>query len=645
VNPREETNILVRVYFPNDYTGRDEPYTVDEEHKGVFDYSRGRATMYYLFSWGYEMMEGKSSSVVNVSTREMDENATNISCKNTNKKTFKLKNGTDVDAIATFASLMYKTDMMHNPNFKDAYNYIIDIKDAEAQSQKKTTKIPGREMLLPRWGYPRLVYHWDLTAFSLNDIKKADKGGDALYSWYDFYIFSDPYFSYIDEQKIIVDIFKNAKKIRILGNASARDVGDNMKLALNRAQTLAFYIEEALGINVFGDEDKYTVGVGDSNFGVDEACSSTENSKKGRFAYIEIVTDVTETKPLNEAEIIAAEQQFKTESDNYIKAKNEFKPTTLTAKYIGRYDEEMEFYNYLDTNVDLTYSNIKDKYNHHIPCFWSLTPEGLNARLTFLHQCTRQGPTIGASDMSVDTNNPTNLSFGRPPVCILRIGDFIQSRIYIESLSLDYKNGNGLSWDLNPEGIGPQPMTANVSINFKFMGGQDLSGAISRLQNAVTFNYYANTGVYDDRSDSNYYFINPADGKEKLTGRPNTGFDSTEYLFNPTISIKSGANAEKVIGSYKNGLDYNGYIRNTETQDFVDKAEEIKKNSIMPELTSTSKPQLSDVIIRPPGQQEQQVPTIQTNEVTVKSRDPEGSIREFEYDPKSDAPLLMKGWF
>ena len=44
-------------------------------------------------------------------------------------------------------------------------------------------------------------------------------------------------------------------------------------------------------------------------------------------------------------------------------------------------------------------------------------------------------------------------------------------------------------------------MYADVNINFRFIGGSDLSGPIEKLQNAVSFNYYSNTSVYDRRSD------------------------------------------------------------------------------------------------------------------------------------------------
>ena len=54
---------------------------------------------------------------------------------------------------------------------------------------------------------------------------------------------------------------------------------------------------------------------------------------------------------------------------------------------------------------------------------------------------------------------------------------------------------------INTEGIGIQPMMANITIGFKFLGGSDLSGPISRLQNAVSYNFFANTSVYDRHAD------------------------------------------------------------------------------------------------------------------------------------------------
>ena len=82
----------------------------------------------------------------------------------------------------------------------------------------------------------------------------------------------------------------------------------------------------------------------------------------------------------------------------------------------------------------------------------------------------------------------------------MRIGDFYNTKIIIESISISYDE---TQWDLNDEGIGIMPMIAKVDINFHFIGGSDLSGPISRLQNAVSFNYYANSAVYDNNAKKN----------------------------------------------------------------------------------------------------------------------------------------------
>jgi hypothetical protein len=111
----------------------------------------------------------------------------------------------------------------------------------------------------------------------------------------------------------------------------------------------------------------------------------------------------------------------------------------------------------------------------------------------------RQGSSVYNSG---DNIKPDNLSFGRPPVLILRIGDFIHSKIIAKSLSINYSNGSNIQWDLNPEGIGVQPMMAEVSMSIEIIGGQSLQGPINRLQNAMSYNFYANTEMYDPRADS-----------------------------------------------------------------------------------------------------------------------------------------------
>jgi hypothetical protein len=134
----------------------------------------------------------------------------------------------------------------------------------------------------------------------------------------------------------------------------------------------------------------------------------------------------------------------------------------------------------LEQEDKFAYDTVKEKIKYFHPGFHSMTPEGFNSRLNFLHQCTRQGTTTNSD------GNPDNLAFGRPPVCILRLGDFYHTKIIIDSLTIDY---DPLVWDLNPEGVGVQPMIANVTIGFSFIGGSSLKGPINRLQNAVLVKY------------------------------------------------------------------------------------------------------------------------------------------------------------
>ena len=185
-----------------------------------------------------------------------------------------------------------------------------------------------------------------------------------------------------------------------------------------------------------------------------------------------------------------------------------------------RYEGEAQFFELLELKNPFLHHKIREKVKYFDPAFHSISPEGFNARLTFLQQCCRQGPTNGATDSGAE-NTATNLAFGRPPVCILRIGDFFYTKIIIEGVTIDY-NSNGLQWDLNPEGIGVMPMMADVTIRFNFIGGSSLAGPISRLQNALSFNMYANTEVYDDRAELAEY-------------NPDTGEITKLAPFNPSV--------------------------------------------------------------------------------------------------------------
>jgi hypothetical protein len=123
---------------------------------------------------------------------------------------------------------------------------------------------------------------------------------------------------------------------------------------------------------------------------------------------------------------------------------------------------------------------------------------------------------------------------------ILRVGDFYNTKIIPTSLSLQYE-----SLDINPEGIGIQPMIANVTMGFNFVGGSGLKESIDKLQNALTFNYYANTEIWDDRADvtSSEEFLKSLD-KEFLAMAPPPS--------PPTLNqaeVENGQNNNSAIGT------------------------------------------------------------------------------------------------
>ena len=167
----------------------------------------------------------------------------------------------------------------------------------------------------------------------------------------------------------------------------------------------------------------------------------------------------------------------------------------------SRYDQEYYFFSILKDKDRMTYDKVMQKIQYFDPAFHSMTPEGFSARLNFLNQCMRAGNTVTASD-GIHAKSANNLAFGRPPFCVLRLGDWYNQMIVIDNISISY---DPLVWDLNEEGIGVIPLIANVSMSFKFIGGGDLGGPVRRLQNAMSFNYYANGRLYDNRSDRMTY--------------------------------------------------------------------------------------------------------------------------------------------
>jgi hypothetical protein len=227
--------------------------------------------------------------------------------------------------------------------------------------------------------------------------------------------------------------------------------------------------------------------------------------------------------PANSNQPIVTSQNGTTNVVQNTNANRELPTRNLSKKVLRLLLSECDYFESIKENTPMVYDNLKEKLKFFNPAFHSITPEGLNSRLTFLNQCLRPGETIPVvksvnGKTELQYNNAVNTAFGSPPVLILRVGDFYNTKIIPDNLQITYE---GL--DLNPEGIGVQPMIANITFSFKFVGGSGIKDAVDRIQNALSFNYYANTEVYDDRAE--------ATGYDKTTKDLDTLFAS---IYNPT---------------------------------------------------------------------------------------------------------------
>lgn len=275
----------------------------------------------------------------------------------------------------------------------------------------------------------------------------------------------------------------------------------NESLATNRVNTIHKFINYCLDTSI---PNTFTFNPVEHVQGQKEQMKdvSNEESKKWRSVRCELTFKTTAVKDDKNSESAEETEQnvrkTTTEKNPQVEsAEGAVPPTNNNSENIIRYDDEYYFFKKLVETDPITTAKLQDKLAYFTPAFHSMSPEGFNARLTFLQQCTRQGSTLTTSDSKSIAAG--NLAFGRPPYCVLRIGDFFNTLITIDNLSIEY-DSSGITWDLNPEGIGVQPMFCYITMNITILGGMDISGPVRRLQNAVSFNYYANASLYDNRA-------------------------------------------------------------------------------------------------------------------------------------------------
>ena len=509
----EPKKIIFNVYFPNNYSGIDDidadvnpiHYLLNgcysnKEGSGVDDEIRGYDVPVVMseVGFGYEMGDDGITQSVKPTTTEVKKDGTTY---------IPFYRGVKQNADKKNINLWYRNDESRQEEILEDENY-VDKKSYRLNNDGYTIN-PETSDNVSTW-------------CSLTQMYLALYGNFA-----NFKITGDP------DAQIVKNIIDNKKilRVHILGKASSHgNKAKNRVLAGNRATVIENWMEKHPKFKDVHFEVK--IDVSDEPL---EKDVSLLDAKIWRSVRVEVeyseeeltagntpTTSVYDENPgyvINRILTEEASQLDIEEYKNHLRQKGDFitlskvselwenalqdlkdQESNVTYTTIGnkneRYKNEYLFFSELEKNEPLLHSKLVEKIKYFDPAFHSITPEGFHSRLTFLHQCTRQGGTHSNNDDGITTAD--NLSFGRPPVCVLRIGDFFYTKILIKSINMKYDEA---SWDLNDEGIGVMPMMADIDINFTFIGGSDLGGPITRLQNALSFNYYANTGVYDNRAE------------------------------------------------------------------------------------------------------------------------------------------------
>ena len=300
----------------------------------------------------------------------------------------------------------------------------------------------------------------------------------------------------------------------------------------------AVVIPKSFSGNSIGPSSGYTCTDSDTNKTEYKKIFSPNAMACRRVAIKELVVDpipTTNNTPINNT---TASSNNNTNGNPFVGA-TPVPPTITTTqkikdgiskKILRNLLSECDYFEMIEQTNPMFYDSIKQQIKYFSPTFHSMTPEGLNSRLTFLQQCMRPGDTIPVigSDGKPKYNSSVNTSFGAPPVLILRVGDFYNTKIIPTGLQVSY---DPLVLDTNPEGIGVQPMIAKITLNFNFVGGHGLKEPIDKLQNALSFNYYANTEMYDERSDAtddSYKKIDEALVKAIIDSSPVVGINNVQ---------------------------------------------------------------------------------------------------------------------
>ena len=492
---RTDVDFSFFVFFPNNFSGTDDGaiysllYLINGFGTNKYILESGdigdisiEDNLKYRYN-GYEMDE-KSVSQINNENFLGDGDEKNVEYF-LNSKTFVTQNGKNKEKKEEIYRYGYRVDKdyqdqkLNKKNYYDSKTYNLNIKKGLAKIKSKFNIDENYQL----YSFADVFTALAMPAYqnaNINELLLNILGNNINTN---------------DVEKL-KKIFQNKdiKEIKIKGCASSHGYADkNKSLSRKRATTIKKWLDDCFkaikknNIKVVVEDD-YKIGKLNKN----NRDVNSEDAKLYRNARVDVILSNSTIYENNS-------QAQRSNSINFNKKNGDkiYKDENFNKDYPG-YANEYRFFKELEVNEPFLHNKLVDKIKYFDPAFHSITPEGFQSRLTFLHQCTRQGNTNGSSDTEGNYTTANNLAFGRPPICVLRIGDFFYTKIIIDSLSINY---NDTVWDLNDEGIGVMPMIADVNISFKFLGGSDISGPISRLQNALSFNHYGNTSIYDNRAE------------------------------------------------------------------------------------------------------------------------------------------------
>lgn len=296
-------------------------------------------------------------------------------------------------------------------------------------------------------------------------------------------------------------------RIETKGYASALSNSDyNQKLSLRRANSLIEYIKDFINTtsdakldsnsidftSIVGFGETLAVGTGPEF--EDASSINTLTAIKDRKATISGILVINNTEIVDKNEDRNADSEtllkdLETEIDNKSNPEQQKNPNNVESIRLGK--EINDEYSTESNNQQIgTFQKIKDKkFQNGLITY---TPYELYKRLTFLHQCTRQGGTPQSEGIG-------NSVFGKPPIIIFRLGDMYNTKAIITSLTIDFDNE--LPWDLNPEGFGVQKMGCKVALSLNLIGGSSVDGPKKHILNADSRRFYANSRFEANASD------------------------------------------------------------------------------------------------------------------------------------------------